>query len=190
MALTFDDGPDGRYTPRVLDELRRAGVRATFFVTAKQAEAHPGVMRRIVADGHEVGNHGDDHTLLTGSGRAALERRLRHADGVIRRWTGRPLRWFRPPYGAHDGEVLRAAEALHYRTVLWSVDTRDWQGLPASDVLANSLAGIHNGAIILNHSATGPGRDLSGTAEALPKLIAELRARGYRLVTLGELLGE
>lgn len=189
VAFTFDDGPDDVYTPRVLDELRRAGARATFFVTAAQARAHPQVLRRIVAEGHEVGNHGEDHALLTGRDAAWLEAKLRRADALLRSRTGRPVRWFRPAYGAFDAEVLRVADALRYRTVLWSVDTRDWQGLPAADVIANSLAGLHNGAIILNHSATGPGRDLSGTPEALPELIAELRSRGYRLVTLSEMLG-
>lgn len=188
-ALTFDDGPDGIYTPRVLDQLKRYGVRATFYLVGKRAAARPDIVQRIVREGHEVGNHSWDHAELTRLDERRIHLELFQTHQTLVRLTGRPVRTFRPPYGALDDRVLREARAIGYATVLWNVDSLDWKrGMTRDDVLHNVLPAVRNGSIILMHSAGGKGEDLSNTVEALPLIIKTLRGQGYRLVTISELL--
>lgn len=189
VALTFDDGPDGQFTPRVLDVLRQAGVKATFFVVGLRAMAHPEVLRRIVAEGHEIGNHTFHHPLLTRVNAWRLSEELISTDRVLRSITGRPVTLFRPPYGASNPAILKAATGAGYRLVLWDIDSQDWMPhQTTAGVLQQVLPNLRNGAIILQHAAGGRGEDLTDTVQALPQIIAAIQARGYRMVTVSELL--
>lgn len=189
VALTFDDGPDDRFTPWVLNVLRSQGVKGTFFLTGQRSEVHPDLVRRIVAEGHEIGNHSYNHAKLVNLPPWRVRDQLARTHQILRRLTLRPVRFFRAPYGAVNHQLLLDAQALGYRTVQWSVDSEDWKSLPKDQVLSNILPNVRPGSIILQHSAGGVGEDLSGTAQALPALVRTLRLRGYRFVTLSEMLG-
>ncbi|MFH5185580.1 polysaccharide deacetylase family protein [Paenibacillus sp. TAB 01] len=118
VALTFDDGPDTKYTEQILDILKKSNVVATFFVTGEHAAAHPEVMKHIVAGGHEIGNHSWDHTNLTTLSEAQMAEQIEKTDQTIQRFTGQLPTLVRPPYGALSKEVADYAEQSH-RIVCW-----------------------------------------------------------------------
>lgn len=189
VALTFDDGPDQTFTPRILDVLRAQRVPATFFVVGTRARANPGVVRRMVREGHEIGNHSYQHVNLARVTPAAVDWQLRQGDRVLRGISGRPVRVFRPPYGEVTPDVTRTARALGYKVVLWNVDSLDWKrGTTAEAVVGNVVPRARPGAIILHHSAGGKGEDLTNTVQALPVIVSSLRRQGYRFVTVSQLL--
>ncbi len=189
VALTFDDGPDDLYTPRMLDVLARLRVQATFFVTGQHARRYPTVTQRIVDEGHELGNHGYNHADLTRLPLAQMRWQLEQTDEILERFAGRPPRVFRPPYGARNSQLIKLTSQMGLRVVMWSVDSQDWRGKSGQAILDNELTNVASGSIILRHSAGGPGEDLSGSVASLPALITNLRQRGYTFVTLSRLLG-
>ncbi|HLS89041.1 MAG TPA: polysaccharide deacetylase family protein [Sphingobacteriaceae bacterium] len=188
VALTFDDGPDDRYTPQILDVLRRERVPATFFVTGVRAQENPQVLRRIIRDGHAVGNHGYLHARYAGLTPAQIEADLQENVRLLRQHGVSDNRLFRPPYGALGVQGAETVIAQKYTIVLWTIDPRDWLSPPADQIVDTVLANIRPGAIILLHSAGGPGQSLEGTVEALPRIIRALRDQGYRFVTVPDLL--
>lgn len=185
-ALTFDDGP-GHFTPRVLSILRRARARATFFVVGSQVQDRGMTLRRIVLSGSEIGNHSWTHANLTLPG-APAKRELEATSSLVRRETGIAPCAFRPPYGAHDPKLVRRAGSLGMATVNWSVDPGDYALPPptAATLARRVLDDVHPGAIVLFHDAGGASR--RPTVDALKRIVPSLRARGYRLVTVSELL--
>lgn len=189
VALTFDDGPDGVFTPRILDVLRQNHAPATFFVVGNRVTAHPDIVRRMVAEGHELGNHSFNHPMLSKLTPAQITNELNTTNDAVRRITGSPMHVVRPPYGEVQPVVTDTATGLGYRVVLWDIDSLDWKhGQTTHGVLANTVPNFRNGAIILHHSAGGHGEDLTDTIEALPTEIRTLRSQGYRIVTVSELL--
>ncbi len=179
VALTFDDGPSD-YTPDVLRVLRRKKARATFFMLGMQAARYPSYARRVLALGHEIGNHSYDHSLLpSGSNIRRATRRIRQVTGF------RPC-LFRPPYGAVSSSLRQAARDNRVKMVNWDVDTVDWK-LPGSGSIRATIVGrARPGSIILMHDGGGP---RGGTVDALASAISGLRHRGFKLVTVSELLG-
>jgi len=184
VALTFDDGP-GPYTPEVLGVLEREHAQATFFAIGKMERYFGVSTQREVADGDVVGDHTQSHLPL-----ATLPARDQHEqlfEGIARiEIAGGPRpELFRPPYGSFNATTLRELHALGLLMVLWSVDTRDYQepGVPA--IVERALAGAGPGAIILMHDGGG---NRAQTVTALPTIIHDLRARGYTLVTIPQLL--
>lgn len=189
VALTFDDGPDPVVTPRVLDALASLGVRATFFLIGERAERHPDLVRRIVAEGHLVANHSWDHAALPLRASSTIVADLTRTQDAIERACGVRPSWFRPPYGLRDPRVLEAARELGLRTSLWSVSPRDWQDPGPEAVVERTLSAIEPGDIVLLHD--GSAERAGGhpdTAVALPRLIGELRERGYEAIRLDEIL--
>lgn len=189
VALTFDDGPDATFTPSILDILREHDIQATFFVTGIRVEQFPEVMKLIVNEGHTVGNHGYYHMDYTTLTPQEIEADLKRNNDVISKSTGQLTNIFRPPYGALDHRSIEAIRAAGYKIVLWNVDSLDWMSLPREEVLEHVLPKTRNGSIILQHSAAGPGEDLTGTVQALPEIIETLKEKGFRFVTVHELLG-
>jgi peptidoglycan/xylan/chitin deacetylase (PgdA/CDA1 family) len=187
IALTFDDGPDPRSTPRFLDELQRLGCRATFFVLGEMLERHPGIGRRIVAEGHEVAVHGWRHrnALLTCPGRVTVE--IDRAADLVADVTGVQPTWYRPPYGVLSAETLAAVRLRGLRPVLWTAWGKDWtrSASPAS-VVATMAPGLHGGATLLLHDsdhtcAPAAWRSALG---ALPELVERCRSLDLRVGTL------
>jgi cellulose synthase/poly-beta-1,6-N-acetylglucosamine synthase-like glycosyltransferase/peptidoglycan/xylan/chitin deacetylase (PgdA/CDA1 family)/spore germination protein YaaH len=199
VALTFDDGPDPEWTPAILDILRAKHVKATFFVIGENAEANPGLVARILAEGHELGNHTFTHPNLADTPDEAVSLELNATQRLIEAITGRSMRLFRPPYmgdaepaSADEIEPVEIAQNLGYITVGEHVDTEDWQLPSPETMIRTSLAEITNpnpeirGNIILLHDSGG---DRSRTVAALGPLIDALRARHYRFVQVSELAG-
>ena len=192
VALTFDDGPDTVYTPQILDILERTGTPASFYVVGERAEELPEVTRRMQRVGGEVGNHAyqDVHADLRQLPPQEVLRSLSRTHDTITRLTGVAPVTFRPPFGFYNTQVLATANRFGYTTVLWDVDSLDWQSLSGPQVVRNVLPNIRNGSIILMHSGTTlQGEDLTGTVQALPTIINDLRTRGFTLVTVAEMLG-
>ncbi|MBD2847145.1 polysaccharide deacetylase family protein [Paenibacillus sp. IB182496] len=189
VALTFDDAPDKTYTPMVLDALKKAGIQATFFVVGNRIEAHPYVMRRIVAEGHVVGNHSYSHANLPKLSDKRFREEITRTDKLIKQYTGYTPTYVRPPYGNINESQLQWLASQHRKIINWNVDSLDWKGLSADEVATNVLADSKPGAIILQHSGGGVGEDLSGTVKALPRIIARLREEGVGFATIPGLLG-
>lgn len=188
VALTFDDVPDPRYTPLVLNVLKRKRVRATFFVVGSRAAKHPGLVRRIVNEGHAVGNHTYSHPELPKLSLGQVKREIERTGSEIKETAGFEPAMIRPPYGDIRPAQLDWARSRGYTVVNWDVDSQDWRQIPSGVVLRNALKGLRPGSIILMHAGGGTGQNLFGTVNALPQLIDQLRAKGYELVTVPELL--
>lgn len=179
VALTFDDGP-ADFTGGILRVLRRARAKATFFMLGIQVERFPSYARRVLAQGHELANHSYNHDMLPSARDIhATNRRIKGVTGF------RPC-VFRPPYGAVDKSVMRAAARNRLKVVNWDVDTDDWRQPGAASITRSILKEVRPGSIVLMHDAGGP---RAGTVHALADAIRGLRRRGFELVTVSELLG-
>jgi peptidoglycan/xylan/chitin deacetylase (PgdA/CDA1 family) len=186
IALTFDDGPNPETTPRVLDILARHDVRATFFMVGEAADAHPDLVRRVVAAGHEVGSHGYRH-------RHALFQRppltgffdTRRAIQRLGRLLGRPTTFFRPPFGAYSWTVLLATRQAGAWPVHWTVESHDWHPRFApANVVRKVLAEARPGGIIVMHDS---GRGAAKTVLALDAVLDGLAALKLRPVLLSRM---
>ncbi len=184
VALTFDDGGPAWRVNEILDILREAGVRSTFFLLGEWAAANPDAVRRIAAEGHEIANHSYSHPRFNLLDAGAMEEEIAAARTALREAAGSgEARFFRPPYGAYNRTLTAVLKALGYvAMVMWDVDSRDWSGLSAAAIVRRVLDDTAAGSIVLFH--------LHGahTAEALREIIPALRARGYSLTTVGGLL--
>ena len=184
VALTFDDGPSP-YTGPIVRTLVRLRVPATFFVVGQQLRYFATGLHDELRHGFVVGDHTVNHALLPRLGRVAqltqiaLDARVLRADGVP------PVRLFRPPYGAYDRVTLSILARLHMLMVMWSVDPGDWRRPGARAIVAAVLRSVKPGAIIILHDGGG---DRTQTVAALPAVVRGLRRRGYRLVTVAELI--
>jgi peptidoglycan/xylan/chitin deacetylase (PgdA/CDA1 family) len=184
VAIGFDDGP-ATDTRAFVTMLERAKARATFFMIGRQVGSqNRATLLRELRDGDALGDHSFSHPYLTHSPRMRAE--LTHTIVAIRSLSGYTPCVFRPPYGAYDPVVVRTARSLGLATVLWNVDPRDW-ALPGVRAIERQvLAEARPGSIIISHDGGGPRGE---TLAAYPSIIASLRARGYRIVTIPELLG-
>ena len=193
VALTFDDGPDPEWTPAILDILKARGVKATFFVVGSEAERHPELVRRIVAEGHEIGNHTFTHPNLAEAPAALIKLELNATERLIESLTGRSTTLFRPPYNADSRPTslrellpIEIAQSLGYMTVLENVDPRDWQKPKKDQLVERVKAELPRGNIILLHDGGG---DRSATVAALPAILDYLKERGNRVVLISDLIG-
>ncbi|OEV37442.1 bi-functional transferase/deacetylase [Kitasatospora aureofaciens] len=194
IALTFDDGPDPTWTPKILDALHRAGVHATFFVVGTQAAAHPDLIRRIVAEGHQIGIHTFTHTDLGAapSWRRTLE--LREAQLTVAGAAGVTSSLLRPPYSSTPEAVddpgwsaIQQAGREGYLTVLTTQDSEDWQRPGVPSIIKSATAGTgHQGQVLLMHDAGG---DRSQTVAALDGVLSTLKSRGFRFTTVSDAVG-
>ncbi|AWB44820.1 polysaccharide deacetylase family protein [Paenibacillus sp. CAA11] len=189
VALTFDDVPDPRFTPQVLQVLRSKGVKATFFIVGNRAVKHPDLVRQINNEGHALGNHSYSHPVLKKMKLEQFMQEILKTEDIIYRLTGKRPKIIRPPYGEVNEEEVKWAKDHHYMIVNWNVDSLDWKGLDQEKVKKNVLSEVGPGAIVLQHAGGGTGSDLTGTIKALPQIIDQLRSEGYTFVTVPELLG-
>ncbi|WP_245745460.1 polysaccharide deacetylase family protein [Deinococcus reticulitermitis] len=183
-ALTFDDAPHPLYEPLLLDLLRRAGVRATFFVIGRNAVAYPYFVRDMVAQGHEVGNHTYHHVRLPGLSEAQVSFELTQANRVISALTGRPVRYFRPPGGDYSPLTLRVATQSGLVTTFWTDDPGDFANPGDAVIESRLLRHLRRGGIVLLHDNAGEAIDV------LPAFLRAARSRGIALGTVGQLVGE
>lgn len=188
VALTFDDGPDGMYTPQILDILKKKHTPATFFVIGKQVEAHPQMMQRIVSEGHAIANHTWNHPNLSMVTTSRLVNEIRSTQRIMESTVGRAPDIMRPPYGALTKSDALVLQEMGMRVVMWNVDTLDWSGKSSKEILDIVKRDVSPGGIILQHNFHSEARVLDGTVAALPKIIEELRAEGYQFVTIQTLM--
>ena len=184
IALTYDDGPSP-YTTGLLNTLKSLKVPATFFMIGQQVANGAGLVRRMVAEGHEPANHSWSHANLGGGGPAATSQ-LARTNAAIRAITGSNPCVFRPPYGSTSANLVSRGRALGMTSVLWSVDPLDWQTPGTGAIVSRVLGGTGPGGIILSHDGGG---NRTQTVAAAPAIINGLRGRGYTFVTVSELLG-
>ena len=187
VALTYDDGPHPIYTPQILDILDRYHVKATFFMVGKSMEQHPDIVREVIRRGHVIGNHTYTHpSNIELDTQAQVIRELDTCEQVVERFTGSRAHLFRPPKGLVDGSVFTIANEEGYKTILWSV-CADHHDAPTPELMAQRVfKHVRRGGIILAHDGSFAIRwkDVAAT----PLIIEGLKKRGYRFVTIPELL--
>lgn len=184
VALTFDDGPNPNATPRILDALAAAGVHATFFILGRHAERWPGLVRRAHDEGHAIGNHGYFHRKLQFKGPRYVRDDLARGTDAIAQACGACPALFRAPHGFRSPWVNAIARSMGQRVIGWSLGVWDSNRPGVDEIVHRSLAGTRAGSILLLHDGDGydPAGDRRQTAEAVPRIVGQLAARGYRFV--------
>ncbi|QGH36540.1 polysaccharide deacetylase family protein [Gracilibacillus salitolerans] len=186
IALTFDDGPEDTYTPEILEVLKEKNVKATFFVLGERVNEYPEILAQIHEEGHVIGNHTWDHPHLPELEEEQFIDNLQSANEEIEEIIGIKPELFRPPFGELEDHQLEWLQNQGYQTIMWSADTKDWSEISAEEIVNTVMEEANPGVIVLQHNyhASGPFE----TVEALPEMIDELRAEGYELVTVPEIL--
>lgn len=189
VALTFDDGPDSRWTPALLDLLDARNHRATFFVIGERAARNTALLQDIAGRGHEIANHSWSHSFLTPfMSPIRLADELRRTNAVVERATGRRPRWFRPPVGLLSPRVVAGAERANLEMVCWSATGRDGVARTTADEAFNRLEpALSPGAILVLHDARLSGDSEPAARQILSRLLDRMEATGLRSVTLSEL---
>lgn len=183
IAMTFDDGPHGANTPRLLDMLKQRGIKATFFVVGQCAAEFPDIMKRIVAEGHEIASHSWSHPLLSKMGEESVSDQLQKTHDIIKQTTGVEPKIMRPPFGAFTpNQRAWANKKWGYKIIMWDVDPLDWKVRNAEHVKSEILKKTVAGSIILTHDIH------KSTIDAMPETLDGLTAKGFKFVSVSELL--
>lgn len=183
IAMTFDDGPHPELTPKLLDMLKERGIRATFYVIGRSAEAHPEIVRRMVAEGHEVANHTWTHPALSKISTARQKSEIERTSALLRELTGENPTNMRPPYGATNSTInRRMKDEFGLSVIMWSVDPQDWKYRNASRVSNHILTNTKPGDIVLAHDIH------ASTIAAMPATLDGLKAKGFQFLTVSQLL--
>ncbi|HVN67789.1 MAG TPA: polysaccharide deacetylase family protein, partial [Candidatus Sulfotelmatobacter sp.] len=182
VALTFDDGPHPAFTMEILKVLKEQNVKATFFLVGNMAENYPELVKAEVIAGHSIGNHTYDHVSLTKVTTADAGAEIKACGDVLEAITGRRPYLFRPPGGDYDRNVALMAKGLGYTLVLWSDSAGDWSGPDVRTIEKRLLGNLQGGTVVLLHDG------IKQTLDILPELIASIKRRGYRFVTIDEVL--
>lgn len=186
ISLTFDDGYDEANGDAILQILSQNKVKATFFVTGDSVKVNPSIVKKIIQNGNELGNHSYSHPYLTKLTYSQMQDEIKRAEACIYNLTETStLPYFRPPYGDYNSTVLQAVGDINYsKTVTWSIDTLDWSGISAAEITQKVLNNASPGAIVLMHVSSGA----KNTKYALQGIIEGLKNKGYTIVPLSELL--
>ena len=183
IAITFDDGPHKTNTPQLLDILKQRGIRATFFVVGQNATEYPDILKRIVAEGHELANHSYTHPVLASMSQSAVHEQLDKTHQAVLKATGVSMKLLRPPYGALSEPQRRTVNnEFGYKVILWSVDPLDWKVRDAARVQNEIVSHTQAGSIVLAHDIH------KSTVDAMPETLDKLTEKGFKFVTVSELL--
>lgn len=182
ISFTFDATYGDNQTNRLLDIMNRYGFRSTFFLSGIWLESFPTLARAIASAGHEIGNHTYDHPHLGELSDTEIRNQLSRTDSIIKNVTGQTSRYFRPPFGEFNDRILRIASELGYQTVMWTIDSLDWQDPGVSVIARRVLDNAQNGAIVLMHQAAPQ------TPLALPQILDTLIQRGFTFGTVTQIL--
>jgi len=190
--LTFDDGPSPVWTPQILDALKKADVKATFFMIGEYVEKYPQIARRVAEEGHDIGNHSYDHKVLIYYRMKTLEREINDAERVIKDVTGVEAHYFRPPKAWLTYKEKEKIKGMGYEIVLWTLNSKDWVTFDDKYIVRFLVHNVKPGDIILFHDGGGvfstEGGNRRETVKTIPQLVEKLREKGYRFVTITELL--
>ncbi len=183
IAMTYDDGPSAANTPRLLDTLKKRNIKATFFVVGQCAAENPDIMKRIVAEGHEIASHSWSHPLLSKMGEGAVTDQLQRTHDIIIETTGVAPKIMRPPFGGFTvNQQGWANRKWGYKVIMWDVDPLDWKYRNAAHVENEILKKTVAGSIILTHDIH------KTTVDAMPSTLDALLEKGFKFVTVSELL--
>src|SRR5438445_7079403 len=183
IALTFDDGPSATLTPKLLDLLAAHHIKATFFVIGENVAEHPEIVARAAREGHEIGNHSWSHPNLAKMSEEGVRSQLRRTDDAIKSATGVRPTLLRPPYGSITAREKRwIHDEFGYQIILWDVDPNDWKRPGPAVVRTRILKETRPGSIVLSHDIH------PGTIEAMPSTFDALEAKGFKFVTVSELI--
>ncbi|MGD6969089.1 polysaccharide deacetylase family protein [Rossellomorea vietnamensis] len=187
LAVTFDDGPNAVYTPQVLEILQKANAKATFYMIGEQMERCPELVKRAAELGHEIGNHTYTHPRMTELSQEECLAEIERTESLIERLTGEKPASFRPPFLDYDHVTTAALQEKGYSHFIGAVnlEARDWEQPGTNHILEETRSVLSNGAILLFHDGYG---DRSQALEAISRLIPQLIAEGWNLVTISELL--
>jgi len=186
VALTFDHSWGNKFTPAILDTLKQNDIKVTFFIMGPWAQKYPDVAKRMVTDGHEIASHGYRHQNYGDMTREWIKEDLEKSHALIKDVTGVDAKLIRPPNGHYSQLSLKVTEELGYRTIIWNIDSLDWKN-PGRDVIVERvMKRLKPGGIILMHASDTPVQ----TAEALPILLEKIKAEGYKIVTVSQLLDQ
>jgi len=193
VALTFDDGPDPAYTPEILDILKQNNVKATFFVVGRHAEEYPDLVKRIAQEGHEIGSHSYSHPFnLVMLSKERMKQEVTRSEQVITKITGKRPYLFRPPRGIYNKSLTDFLMERKYTMVLWTLSSRDWQEPSYKEITWRVTTGIRPGDIVLFHDSGSiimpEGGNRMCTIQALPYIIKDLKEKGYRFVTVSDMI--
>ena len=183
IALTFDDGPHPTITPKVLDELRARNTKATFFVLGNRVKRYPWILQRIVAEGHEVGNHTWSHRFLANLSAESIEHEISETQNLIRQTTGVECSLFRPPAGILSAVAEKIIQKHNLSVILWSVDPGDWRARNTDRIYQSVIRHVQSGSIVVCHDI------YPSTLRALPRILETLSEKGYRFSTVSQLCG-
>ena len=194
VALTFDDGPSPVWTPKILEELKKADVKATFFMVGHHVQKYPDIARRVAREGHGIGNHGYAHSVILYYTPAEIEEEIKYTEHVIREVTGETTTMFRPPKAWLRDSTKEKIRSMGYAVVLWSLNSKDWAGFPHRYIVRYLAARARGGDILLFHDSGNifarEGGDRGQTVQAVALLIKTLKGKGFSFVTLEELMHE
>jgi peptidoglycan/xylan/chitin deacetylase (PgdA/CDA1 family) len=183
IAMTFDDGPSATLTPKLLDLLAAHHIKATFFVIGENVAEHPEIVARAAREGHEIGNHSWSHPNFGKMSDQGVRSQLQRTDDAIKNATGQRPTLMRPPYGSITAREKRwIHDEFGYRTILWDVDPLDWKRPGPAVVRSRILKETQPGSIVLSHDIH------PGTIEAMPSTFDALEAKGFKFVTVSELI--
>jgi peptidoglycan/xylan/chitin deacetylase (PgdA/CDA1 family) len=183
IAMTFDDGPSPETTPRLLDILKQRNIKATFFMIGQNAERNPTIVKRILAEGHEIGNHSWTHPQLSKLSDDRVTEEINKTQNAIKDASGYTPVLMRPPYGAITARQKEWIEKqFDLSVIIWSVDPFDWKRPGASVIEQRILAGARPGAIVLSHDIH------KQTVDAMPATLDALAAKGFKFVTVSQLI--
>ena len=196
VALTFDDAPDSFYTPKILDILKRENIKATFFILGDKAKKYPGIIKRINAEGHIIGNHSKKHTNFAKEYKdsSSVLKDVEFVDSVLYATIGKKTIYFRPPYGALREDQKKLLIKKGYKIAMWTLTTKDWDVFNTTkEIMIDSVKkNIHNDAVILMHSKDVTGNIkkypyLKNTLLALPEIIKYLKQNNYQMLTIDKI---
>lgn len=182
VSISFDCAWGTDYTDKILQALKNGGIKATWFMVEFWSEKYPEFVKKIDAEGHEIGTHSSTHSYMSKQSADEIRLELKTSSTVIESVTGKKVELFRPPYGDYNDRLIKTASEEGYYTIQWDVDSLDWRDLSASDIATRVLKGVKNGSIILMHN------NGLHTWEAVPIIVETLKNRGYEFVPIGELI--
>jgi polysaccharide deacetylase family sporulation protein PdaB len=182
VALTFDCAWGVDYTDTLLSVMQEKGIKSTFFAVEFWVNKHPDYVEKIYNAGHELGTHSSTHPHMSKLSRSAIEKELSSSKTAIEKITGESVKVFRAPFGEYTDTVIESADTLNLKTIQWDVDSLDWKGLSANEIVKRVISKVKCGSIVLFHNQG------LNTHKALPIIIDELKSRGYEFVSVSELV--
>ncbi len=187
IALTFDDGPHPKFTKQIIDILQEYSIKATFFVTGENAEKEPNLIKEIIANGNEIGNHSYSHKSLFLKFYKEIETEIKKTDSILRNLGVKGAIHYRPPFGRFFLTTLIVLSKMHKKLILWNLGPKDFKAKSSEEIYLKILKNVFPGSIILLHDGNG---DRTKTIIALQKIIPELLSQGYIFETISEFIEE